>query len=171
MENKNSDGSSCPPLPIRKRLYHAPPSWVQTDEPFFITVCCAERGRAQLNRPAVFAVMTGAIEHYVTTGRWWVECFLAMPDHWHALIAFPEQEQMERILRDWKRYVAKQSGIVWQDGFFDHRLRSAKKANETWQYIEQNPVRKGLCGAPEDWPWKWPAADKALGTAGRARYP
>jgi hypothetical protein len=100
-----------------------------------------------------------------------VDCFLAMPDHWHALIAFPEQEQMERVLRDWKHYVARQSGIVWQDGFFDHRLRSAKKANETWHYIEQNPVRKGLCVAPEDWPWKWRATEIATGLAGRARCP
>jgi hypothetical protein len=60
LENKNPDTSSKPTPPVRKRLYHTPPS----------SVCCAERGRAQLNQPAVFAMMTEAIEHYVTAGRW-----------------------------------------------------------------------------------------------------
>ena len=76
-----------------------------------------------------------------------------MPDHLHALISFPEISKMEKTIRDWKRYVAKETKIIWQDGFFDHRVRSKKSAREKWRYIFNNPVRKGLVSDPEDWPY------------------
>ena len=141
--------------PTRRRLHHTPPGWVKDGAVFFITVCCQERGRAQLDRASVFDAMVDAVEHYVAAERWWCGCFLAMPDHWHGLMSFPPAERMDAVLRDWKRYVAKQSGIVWQDGFFDHRLRSEEKAASVWTYISENPVRKGLCEKPENWPWVW----------------
>jgi len=118
--------------PTRKRLYHSTPGWVAGGAVFFITVCCKDRGRSQLDQSEAFTVIKGAIEHYVKTERWWCECFLAMPDHWHALLSFPDEERMDAVLRDWKRYVAKKTGVVWQDGFFDHRLRSAENTNATW---------------------------------------
>ena len=144
-----------PARPVRKRLFHTLPAWVADGSTFFLTFCCAQRGGNQLNRPEEFAIMTLAVAHYVRSDRWWVELFLAMPDHVHALIAFPRQETMAGVVRDWKRYVAKRAGVQWQDGFFDHRLRSAESGSEKWHYITQNPVRKGLCGRAEDWPWVW----------------
>lgn len=84
-----------------------------------------------------------------------------MPDHWHALISFTSAKEMEKSIRDWKRYVAKQTGITWQDGFFEHRLRSDKSANEKWHYIYLNPVRKGLITEPDDWPYRWVADETA----------
>jgi hypothetical protein len=69
---------------------------------------------------------------------------------------------MPAVIRDWKRYVAKQAGIVWLDGFFDHRLRSSESTNEKWNYILLNPVRKGLVPKPEDWRFVWrPPIDPA----------
>ena len=68
---------------------------------------------------------------------------------------------MEHVVRDWKRYTAKQSGIIWQDGFFEHRLRSRQSADEKWHYIRLNPVRKGLIGESGKWPYVWPPNDSA----------
>lgn len=47
------------------------------------------------------------------------------------------------------------SGPVWQDESFDHVLRGDESFAETVKYIRQNPVRKGLVGKPEDYPWLW----------------
>ena len=58
-----------------------------------------------------------------------------MPDHWHALIAFPDATLMEKSIRDWKRFTARQADLSWQDGFFEHRLRSRQSAEEKWHYI------------------------------------
>ena len=85
-----------------------------------------------------------------------------MPDHLHALLAFPAEHRMEKILRDWKRFTAKQAHIDWQDGFFDHRLRNDESFEEKAHYIRMNPVRAGLASSFTDWPFVWP---------GRAGYP
>ena len=149
-----------PDLPKRVRLHHRPPSWVQDDALFFITVCCTPRGQDQLTNPPIFARMMESIELYVRSSKWWVESFLAMPDHWHALIAFPELARMEKSIRDWKRYVAKKAKVTWQDGFFEHRLRSRQSADEKWHYILQNPVRRGLISDANEWPYLWLPSEK-----------
>jgi REP-associated tyrosine transposase len=42
----------------------------------------------------------------------------------------------------------------WQEGFFDHVMRSEESCDEKWEYMRQNPVRAGLCGQPDDWPYQ-----------------
>ncbi len=42
----------------------------------------------------------------------------------------------------------------WQEGFFDHLLRSAESYSEKWEYVRLNPVRAGLCKEPEQWPYQ-----------------
>ena len=41
---------------------------------------------------------------------------------------------------------------VWQDGFFDHGIRSEQDFDETVLYIFLNPVEDGLATEP----WSWP---------------
>jgi len=144
------------PLPQRKRLFHQPPPWLNSDEMVFITICCAKRGANQLAQEKVFSIMTGAIEHYVRAKKLWTYLFLTMPDHVHALMNFPPTETMGKVLRDWKRFIAKEAGITWQDGFFDHRLRREESLQEKAHYIRMNPVRAGLAAEPGAWNYVWP---------------
>ena len=144
-------------LPQRQRLYHFLPEWVEKDAVYLITVCCAKRGATELTQLGRFEVMGQAIQHYSAVGKWRVKLFLVMPDHWHALIQFSPPEDMEKVLKDWKRYVVKRTGIDWQDGFFEHRLRTRQSAEEKWHYIWQNPVRNGLANEADKWPFVWPA--------------
>ena len=87
----------------------------------------------------------------------WTHLLLAMPDHLHALLSFPRGERMDAVIRNLKRYVAKAGGVEWQDGFFDHRLRSDESFEEKAHYIRMNPVRAGFAHQPEEWPYAWPA--------------
>lgn len=50
--------------------------------------------------------------------------------------------------------MATKYGIQWQDGFFDHRLRTDESAAEKGNYIRMNPVRAGLVENPEAWPYQ-----------------
>jgi putative transposase len=64
---------------------------------------------------------------------------------------------MTSTMRNWKRGTARFQGVEWQEGFFDHRLRTDEEANEKWHYIRRNPVVKNLCATEGDWPWWWSA--------------
>jgi REP element-mobilizing transposase RayT len=76
-----------------------------------------------------------------------------MPDHLHGLINFPPDKRMSDVVGQWKNYNNRHNGILWQDNYFDHRLRSDASLDEKASYIRQNPVVKGLCEKPNDWPW------------------
>lgn len=82
--------------------------------------------------------------------------FLLMPDHLHAMMAVPKGESLPAVVRMWKGYQTKKLSIIWQTGFFDHRLRSDESEEEKTDYIRRNPVRAGLVVKPEDWPYVWP---------------
>ena len=77
-----------------------------------------------------------------------------MPDHVHFISSFAADTVIDRAVASWKRFLARKCGIVWQKGFFDHRLRNEAERVEKWQYIENNPVAKGLCATAEDWPFR-----------------
>ncbi|WP_395735247.1 REP-associated tyrosine transposase [Prosthecobacter sp.] len=138
--------------PDRKKLHHDVPHWVEDGSLFFITVNCSQRGSEQLTLPAVADGLLDAARFYHDQRKWHITLWLLMPDHLHALLSFPRQVVMEDVFQNWKRYTARQFGIVWQDGFFDHRLRDGHEENAKHHYIRQNPVRKGLCARPEEWP-------------------
>jgi len=42
---------------------------------------------------------------------------------------------------------------VWQQESHDYELRSQESLIRKCEYVAENPVRKGLCASPDDWPW------------------
>jgi len=141
----------------RRKLGHAVPEGVSTSpelEVFFITICCEARGVNALARPDVWQCIGGAMGHYEGTGDLKVRHALAMPDHFHALWMFPSGRSMTQVVTGFKRWLARQAGIRWQRGFFDHRIRSWESAEEKRRYIRMNPVRAGLVQHEEDWPYQ-----------------
>ena len=88
-------------------------------------------------------------------------CYVFMPDHVH-LVIWPRNEtyDISRILFAIKRpmsYRAKQAriyagGHFWQPGGgHDRNLWTTTAIHNEVDYIHANPVRRGLCGRPEDW--------------------
>jgi REP element-mobilizing transposase RayT len=136
------------------RLYHDTPGWVKAGAVFHLRGRCGQDNERHLTDPAVAPILLESVRHYHERGRWHARLFLLMPDHWHALLSFAVEERMSSIVGDWKRFQAGRSSIQWQDGYFDHRIRNEKELEEKSHYIRMNPVAKGLCARPEDWPWK-----------------
>jgi putative transposase len=88
--------------------------------------------------------------------RWHITLFLLMPDRLHAMLSFARDEWMSDVIRDWKRFHARTNYLLWQEGYFDHRLRPDERGAQLSakvNYIWQNPVAAGLCAKAEDWPW------------------
>jgi putative transposase len=143
------------PLPQRKRLIHTPPPWAQEGSTFFITINCIPRGQNQLAIPEIAMLIEESLRVRIEKGYWWPHLTLLMPDHIHTLMILSPDQEIAKVIKDWKRYLARHAGIHWQRDFFDHRIRNEASLQEKWSYILQNPVRAGLVTTAEHWPYVW----------------
>ncbi len=137
------------------RLSHNTPGWVNDGSVFHIRIRVDASQARPLISPGLAANLLKAAHRYHASGRWRCKLFLLMPDHLHVLLAFSREAGMAATVREWKRGTARLHGVIWQDNFFDHRIRSDKLEAETWDYIRRNPVVKGLCPDEESWAYWW----------------
>ncbi len=86
--------------------------------------------------------------------------WVIMPNHTHSLLTRLEDLELEEILRLHKSYTAhrantlmERSGQFWIEDYFDRYIRNGLHFRNTVKYIENNPVKAGLCSKPEDWPF------------------
>ncbi len=147
-------------LPVRKKLPHTVPQWVTEGSWSFITIKCVPPGMNQLCQADFGDSVLGAMAHNHDELIWHCRLCLLMPDHLHAIIAFPREPGMQILIANWKRFVAGKFGVKWQRDFFDHRLRNRHELEEKTSYILMNPVRKGLCEQVEDRVWVYRPADR-----------
>jgi putative transposase len=88
--------------------------------------------------------------------RWHITLFVLMRDHLHAVLSFPRGKAMSDVIREWKRFHTRANDLMWQEGYFDHRLRADEcgaQLTAKLNYIRNNPVAAALCERVEDWPW------------------
>jgi putative transposase len=142
-------------VPKRKTLPHQMPTWVDAQkEVYFITINCRTRFNNQLALPEISERLFDTVRHRQELSLWWPYLFLLMPDHLHGLFSFPPSgKPLQLVVSKWKEWTAKQSSLVWQRDFFEHRLRHDESRREKAEYILQNPVRKKLVQRPEEWPF------------------
>ena len=123
----------------------------------FLTVCSKDR------KP-IFSSADSA-ERIVSAWReaksWLVGRYVIMPDHIHAFCApgiFP-REPLKQWIRYWKNLASRKwprpdEHPIWQRDFWDTQLRREENYHEKWAYVAQNPVRGGLVGESEEWPFQ-----------------
>ncbi len=132
----------------------------QNVEPFYFLTFNTHKRLALLARleihQAFCSFCLAAEQRSVVVGR-----YVIMPDHIHLFVAFPEEGiTLGRWVQSLKSVIGKtllQLGIPkphWQEGFFDHLLRSDESYSEKWDYVRMNPARAGLVKSPEDWPYQ-----------------
>jgi REP element-mobilizing transposase RayT len=141
----------------RKRLPHDVPQTIAPNpegEIYFITICTAPRGLNQLASHEIWHALDETITNRESAGDLHCTIALAMPDHFHGLLAFPGTKSMRQVVSAIKSWMASKHGIRWQRDFFDHRLRNVESTAEKAHYIRMNPVRAGLVANPQDWPYQ-----------------
>ena len=84
--------------------------------------------------------------------------WVIMPNHVHVLIELLEENELSVIMHSIKSYTAheankilRRKGQFWFIESFDRYIRDAKHHFNTIRYIENNPVKAGLCRTPADW--------------------
>jgi len=67
---------------------------------------------------------------------------------------------MSKIVHSWKSFTAHEcnkllgrTGKFWEREPFDRYIRNQRHFWTAMAYIENNPVKAGLCKYPEDWWW------------------
>ena len=140
-----------------ERLHHTVPHWVEPGALFHIRIAL-ERAKEQklLTNLALGPSILDSAKFYEARTRWHITLFLLMPDHLHAILSFARHQSMSEVIRDWKRFHTRGNHIIWQEGYFDHRLRADERGEQLsakMNYIRQHPVAAGLCSRAEDWPW------------------
>ena len=98
--------------------------------------------------------MRAYTKHNIALGR-----YVIMPEHIHLFVCGPDDFSLGAWIGSLKQALAKSMGrsrgphAIWQRGFFDHLLRSDESYGQKWNYVRENPVRAGLVGKAEDWPY------------------
>jgi REP element-mobilizing transposase RayT len=89
-----------------------------------------------------------------------VHAFVVMPDHVHLLLTPGEDVTLERTVQFVKGTFSfrlkRKLGYgreVWASGYHDERIRSAQHCHEVMEYIERNPVVRGLSKSPQGFPF------------------
>lgn len=147
-------------MPTHKHLVRLERIWV--DSPiFFVTTCTFQRHRV-LADDTLHAICREVWQTAEHRDGWIVGRYVVMPDHVHFFCAPRRDERkLETLVGKWKEWTAKYAhrrlGVLmplWQEGFFDHVLRSSESYDEKWEYVRQNPIRAKLVMRAEDWPYQ-----------------
>lgn len=92
--------------------------------------------------------------------RYLTYALVVMPNHVHWLMRPMEGWELSDIIKSVKGSTAYQikrrlvrKGTIWMPDYFDRYIRDSEHFVKAVSYIENNPVKAGLCVSPEDWPY------------------
>ncbi|MEO6588069.1 MAG: transposase [Pyrinomonadaceae bacterium] len=90
--------------------------------------------------------------------RYKLIAWVIMPNHVHFLLKPLNNHSLSEIIKKYKSFTAHEinrilnrRGQFWQEDYFDRYIRDHEHYEKTISYIENNPVKAGLCEKPEDW--------------------
>jgi REP element-mobilizing transposase RayT len=124
----------------------------------------AGHGECLLRDPAAAKIMQDALLFF-DGERYEMLNWCIMPNHVHTLFNPLPGYDLAGIVHSWKSYTAKKinsalqrQGQFWMPDYFDRYIRDQAHFDRAMKYVDNNPVKAGLCEKPEDWPWCGAAA-------------
>jgi REP element-mobilizing transposase RayT len=92
--------------------------------------------------------------------RYRLFAWCVMPNHEHALMTRTENIELSEIIQAHKSFTAhqankllKRKGRFWMPEPYDRFVRNSEHFYKALRYIENNPVKAGLCKKASDWPF------------------
>jgi len=130
----------------------------------------AGKGACWLGNLQVAELVANAL-NYFSGVHYDLRAWVIMPNHVHVVVWPYHGYTLSSILHSWKSYTSKQANKVlwragesfWQKESFNHWIRNDEERARIIAYTENNPVKVGLCGAPEQ--WRWSSAYERVTTA------
>lgn len=124
----------------------------------FVTICCAGRRRVYSDQ-AMAARLIETLRKQSDAHRFAVYAYCVMPDHFHFLASgLDPASNLLAFVKNLKQttsrgYHREFHAMLWQKKFYDHILRAHDNALAVAGYIWMNPIRKGLCRDPREFPY------------------
>jgi putative transposase len=125
---------------------------------YFVTLCFHNRRPFGANA-RVARWLIEQLRKHAAVCQFFVHAYCIMPDHVHVLAAASsDTSNLVKFVEAFKQETAvefarKTHRPLWQFKYYDRILRGEDAANRVAWYIWSNPVRKGLCPAPTDYPF------------------
>jgi len=126
---------------------------------YFVTFCTHERqqflAKDEIHTAFVLFAKRAKGTFNVAVGR-----YVIMPDHIHLFVRGDYNFRLGPWIGALKQVLAKAAmlsrakGQIWEEGFFDHVLRSNESYSQKWNYVRENPVRAGLVKSAADCPYQ-----------------
>lgn len=125
---------------------------------YFLTLCFESRRRFGAN-PRVASWLIALLQKRATAWGFFVHAYCVMPDHLHILASAASNESnLMAFVESFKQETAHEFARrahrgLWQFKYYDRILRVSDSPESVAWYIWLNPVRKGLCRAPAEYPF------------------
>jgi putative DNA methylase len=116
-------------------------------------------GSCYLRYPEVGAMVQHALLFHEHT-KYRLSAWVVMPNHVHMLCTPCGGYRLGQVMHSIKSFTSKEankmlarSGRFWQKEYFDRYIRNSRHFAKVVHYIENNPVKAGLCEKAEEWPF------------------
>jgi len=117
------------------------------------TDCCSGGTKTSTAQSAVFTGFSREARFRATTST-------SRPEHVHLFVRGGPDFTLGRWVGLLKQTLARAANLqgantrFWQEGFFDHVLRSDESYSQKWNYVRENPVRAGFVKSANEWPYQ-----------------
>lgn len=123
----------------------------------YLTVCTQGR-KPILCRSEVHQLI---LRVWVAADAWLIGRYVLMPDHIHLFCSPVSRDghSLKGWLQFWKSRASSawpwpEEQPIWQRDGWDTQLRDGESYQNKWDYVRQNPVRKGLVVDADSWPFQ-----------------
>ena len=131
----------------------------------YVTVVTAKRNAILANKTAYDRI----VDTWKETTEWLVGRYVIMPDHIHFFCSpssYPIPD-FHKWVKKWKAQISRTFPLelrpnaafprlpaLFQRDCWDRQLRTGDSYTQKWEYVRNNPVRKGLVANADNWPYQ-----------------
>ena len=139
---------------------NANPDEISASNRTFFVTSRTHGGRGLLQSERMATLFIDVLRSYHQKHAFTIHDFVVMPDHFHLLITVDHNLSVEKAVQlvkgNFSFRAKRELGIdpeIWQRGFSEECIRERGSFLAHRKYIGENPVRRGLAEAPEDYPY------------------
>ena len=136
-----------------------PEDTLSSSRTFFATTRTS-MGRRLLQSERNATLLIDVMRSYVAERKFQLHDFVVMPDHVHLLITVDREMTIEKAMQYVKGRFSHRltvelghKGEVWQRGFTEVQVMNRESFEMHREYIARNPVKEGLAGLADDFPF------------------